>query len=602
MSTITSETLKKLSGSKYEQEQLRRDLTEIARRECESMRVYEPLPYQEEFHRCDAQQCLVQKGNRTGATLSLMVEIARAVMGQDPHGKYPKEDGKAVILVYGEKHVGRVVYNGLFKSGHFRGFRLIRDLETKLWRTYRPWSADEGGDLERYEESVPHGPLIPKRYIKGKIAWEKYSERVFSLIRFTSGWELYGANSAGDPGQFQGMSINLYAIDEDLATKGWYEEALGRVIDVNGLIRWTALPHAKNDDMMELIALAEKEKANKKPAAVIIRASIMDNRFISQEKREETLRSWASQGEDVYRKRVHGDLSMTSVLMYPTFHRRLHDVMNLETVVEDRKLLAASDGAIPKEWTAQRVLAARNGEPPDDWTRYVSIDPGYNICAIMFLAVPPPEQYGECVFLYDECYLHEVHSWHFGEAMQAKCASNTYEAFIMDFHGGRLRGIASGDVPIEKYTEALKQRGIRSETTGYSFTPGCDDRRFREEVMRNHLVVNRNGRSTLMVVAARCPSFVQEMEKFRKKTIRQRNKDIPIDEGDRRAGTHAIEAVEQAIANGLAYVKPRSKALDLAAFDTRFNWAARQQARIEKGRRAFSGGGNSITLGPLGVH
>jgi hypothetical protein len=595
------EVVQRLSRSTYEHEQLRRDLREQARRECEPLRVYEPLPYQEEFHSSTTQQVLVQKGNRTGASLALLVELARALTGTDPHNKYPKTDGKAVIVVYGENHVGRVVFNGLFKAGHFKGFRLIKDLATSKWRTYRPWPAAEGGDLEREDESVPHGPLIPKRCIEGSPAWVKKNERVFSLIRFTSGWELYAANSAGDPGQFQGMSINFYAIDEDLATSGWYEEALGRISDVGGLLRWTAVPHARNDEMMQLIELAEKEVGKPKPLAKVIRASILDNRFLDKEKRDGIVQSWRSMGEDVYRKRVMGDISISSVLMYPTFNRRTHDVMNVPTLAEDQVALQENKGIAPAGWDARRILAARMGNPPDDWTRYVSIDPGYNVCAIAFLTVPPPEL-GEQVFVYDLCYLHEANSHSFGEAMAERCADGVYESFIMDFHGGKLRSIASGDVPIEKYREALQKRNVQSERTGFGFYPGCDDRKLREEAMRTVLAAQReSGLPKLMLVVGKCQSLAYEIEKFRKKTVRQRGKDIPIDEGDRRAGTHAIEAVEQAIANNLTYVRPRRKSVNHSWLDDALTWGQKQEERFNRGQRLLNGGGY-VSLGPNGAN
>ena len=591
----SQQLVNELLGNQFEQKQLESDLAELALRDCEAINLYEPLSYQRQFHESKVQQCLVQKGNRTGATLSLMVELARAVTGQDPFHKYPKEDGKAVIVVYGEKHVGRVVFNGLFRSGHFKGFRLIRDLNTGAWRAYRPWPVKDGGDLERFEESRPHGPLIPKRYIDGRISWLKRSERIFSMIRFTTGWELYAANSAGDPGQFQGMSINLYGIDEDLATSGWYEEALGRLTDVGGLLRWTALPHAKNDEMMKLIELAEKEVDKPKPDAIVIRASIFDNKFLDPEKRDSIVASWRSMGEDVYRKRVHGELDMASTLMYPTFNRRTHDVMYSPTLAEDQEELRRTDGVIHDKWDAPRILAARMGEPPDDWTRYASCDPGYNTFAIEFLAVPPPEL-GEYVFVYDECYLHEAFSWHFGEAMRERCEGKVIQAFYMDFHGGKLRSLGSGQVPIEEYREALKVRGVRSEATDHSFWPGCDDVKYREEVMREHLAVQRHGRPKLMIVAGKCPAFASEMEKFRKKTIRQRGKDLPTDEGDRRAGTHAIEAVEQSIAAGLPYVKPRPKAVHDFLKKPRLSF----EQRCAAGQRAFAGR-SYISLGPQGV-
>jgi hypothetical protein len=597
--------VRKLAGkSTFARDEARRVLAEKIERAGESLRLYEPLPYQEAFHSCTAQQCLVQKGNRTGASLSLMVELARAVTGNDPYNKYPKKDGKAAILVYGENHVGRVVYNGLFRTGHFKGFRLIKDLQTGMMRAYHPWPMADGGDLERADESIPHGPLIPKRYIDGKIAWTKRAERVFSVIRFTTGWELYAANSAGDPGQFQGLSIDFYGIDEDMANYGWYEEAQGRVSDVNGKIRWTALPHAKNDDMMKLVDFAEREsersaKENVAPEAVIIRASIYDNKFMSPDYRDKILRGWKSMGDDVYRKRAHGEMDLLSTLMYPTFNRRTHDVMLSPTLVEDQETLRRQEGIYPAEWTAARILAARNGDPPPDWTRYVSIDPGYNILAIEFLCVPPPEL-GQQIFVYDECYIHEANHVTFGEAMRERCGDNVFEQFIFDFHGGKLRGAAGGEWPIHLYQGELQKHGIRSETTDSGFFPGCDDRKQREEVMRTILGRDRHDQPGLMVVAGKCPSFVTEMEKFRKKTIKQRGKDIPIDEGDRRAGTHAIEAIEMAVALGLEYVKPRRRHVNSSWLDDALTWGDRQRERSERGQRLLHGQ-NTISLGPTGV-
>lgn len=584
--------------------ELRKDLEEMNDRANESLRLYEPLAYQKEFHACTAQQCLVQKGNRTGATLSLMVELARAVTGTDPHGKYPKRDGKAAILVYGENHVGRVVYNGLFRTGHFKGFRLIKDLETKRLRAYRPWPATDGGDLERAVESVPHTPLVPKRYIDGKIAWTKRAERVFSVIRFTTGWELYAANSAGDPGQFQGLSIDFYGIDEDMANYGWYEEAQGRISDVNGKIRWTALPHAKNDDMMKMVDFAEREaersvKENKPPEAVIIRASIFDNKFMAPEYRDSVLRGWKSMGEDVYRKRAHGEMDILSTLMYPTFNRRTHDVMQSPTLAEDQDTLRKLEGVHPASWSASRILAARMGEPPDDWTRYVSIDPGYNILAIAFLCVPPPEL-GEQIFVYDECYIHEANHVSFGDAMRERCTDKVFEKFFVDMHGGKLRGTAGGEWPIHLYQGELKKHRVSSESTGDGFFPGCDDRKYREEVMRTSLAIDRDGQPKLMVVAGKCPSFVSEMERFRKKTVKQRGKDIPIDEGDRRAGTHSIDAVEQALGVGLDYVKPRRKTVNHSWLNDALAWGDRQRERSERGQRMLNGS-QTISLGSIGV-
>ncbi len=564
--------------TEWEKKQHRRLLAEKMRRECETLRLYEPLPFQDAFHRCTCQQALIQKGNRVGGTIALMVEVARAFTGTDPYNKYPKTGVQIVMLGYGEKHIGRVFYNKLFRPGIFR---IIKDLQTDRWRVYRPWPAEHGGDLQRVDESLKAPPLIPERFIQGKIAWEKRSERVFSIVRSTTDSEIHATNSAGDPGQAQGFSVNLYAIDEDLATSGWYEEAIGRVADCGGFIRWSALPHAKNDDLMQMVEFAEKEAEKPNPAAVIIRASIFDNKYLPKASVDQSVEAWKSKGEDVYRKRALGEININSTLMYPTFNRRVHDVMNVsETSTK-----------------AQRLLAERMGEPPDDWTRYVSIDPGFTVLAIEFIAVPPPEL-GNQVFLYDECYIRDapVPTEACADALQMKMADKVIEALIFDMHGGRLRSIATGEVPYQKYGEAITARGLKPASGGI-FRHGCDDVARREEDMRTMLAIQRNSQPRFMVCVGKCPSFCSEMEKFKKKTVKQWGKEIAIDKGDRRVNTHAIEAVEQALGIDLPYIKPRKTSL-VGGFVNHFKeWGDRMRRR-DQGQE---GGSQHISLGPIGV-
>lgn len=565
--------------SEFDKQAHKRLLAEKLRRECEALRMYEPLPHQVAFHQSTIQTLVMQKGNQVGGTLAGAVEVARALTGQDPFNKYPKTDGIVACLGYGEKHIGKTFYPKLFKSG---AFDIIKDLDTGRWRTYRPWAAAEGGDLERDAEKKPAPPLIPQRFIK-EIAWEKRSERIFSVVRLTTGWELWAFNSAGDPGQAQGFQCKLYWVDEDLATSGWISEILFRLLKARGYLRWTALPHGKNDEMLKLLDEAEKQNEQSNPTVKVLKVTTYENKYIGKETLDDTVRTAKALGEDVYRQRILGDLNLNSTLMYPTFNRRLHDVMN---VTENST-------------KAQQILAERMGEPPDDWTRYTSIDPGYNTCAIEFLAVPPPEL-GDQIFLYDECYLKEATSYHFGEAMQLKCHATQYEAFFLDYHGGHLRGIGSGDVPIDKYREALEERRIRSESTGSGFRSGMDDRKRREEAMRTYLSLHRGGYPRLMIVAGKCPSFVWEMERFRKKIVRQWGKDVPIDEGERRVNTHAIEAVEQAIAVDLPYVKPRNHAIKSSIVERLTAW--RDKLRAQKRQPQLLVGAGHISLGPIGVN
>lgn len=566
--------------TQYAENEYRNAVREQLAREREALRLYEPMPFQDAFHRCTASQAIIQKGNRAGGTSCGMVEVARAITGQDPYNKYPKENGRALVLGYGEKHVGRVFHRFLFRPGVFD---IIRDEKTRKWRTYRPWYAS---DVARANEKKPAPPLIPKRFIKS-ISWEKKAEHIFSMVSFINGWELHALNSAGDASQAQGFPVDLYAIDEDLATGGWLEEARGRIADgttgQGGYLRWTALPHARNNELLSLLDFAEQEEGKPDPAAVVFRASILDNRYLNQEKVEKVVAGWRSQGEDVYRKRVMGEIVMDSVLMYPTYNRRIHCAIRREGEVESE---------------VQRIMRERQGEPPDNWTRYMVVDPGHTVCAVLFAAVPPPEL-GRQRVIYQEAYLRNATATDFGEALDAYARDKVFEKFIIDMHGASISSISDGVRPLERYTDELVKRNLKCEQFGTNFVAGCDRIGLREEALRNWLAIERDGQPTLIVVNERCPNLCMEMERFKKKTTRINGVDVPLDEGNRRANTHAVECCEYLAADGLEYVIPRSHAIQPAWVDV----VLARDAKRESARRHVGAlfGSSHINLGPQGA-
>lgn len=225
-----------------------------------ALKLYEPMPFQNEFHMSQERQVVIQKANRAGGTLALCVEVARAVTGTDPLAKYPKDNGIAVVLGYNERH-SCIFHRYLFEPAPFAG------------------AADA---------------LIPKSHVKS-IAWRNRQERVFSRVAFTNGWQLIAVNSAGEHHQLAGFDANLIAIDEDLACSGWYEEALGRLATRDGLLRWVSSPNSTADF------------AQCRATAKVIRASLLDNRFLDHQVIERCADHWKSRGDDVYRRRVLGE-------------------------------------------------------------------------------------------------------------------------------------------------------------------------------------------------------------------------------------------------------------------------------------------------------
>ena len=121
--------------SNKEREWSRRILAEVARRETEALRLYRPMATQQAFHESHANERIFYGGNQVGKTLAAAVEVARAITGCDPYGKYPKTDGICYAVGKDGRHIGRVLYKKLFKPG---AFQIIKDLETGKWRSALP--------------------------------------------------------------------------------------------------------------------------------------------------------------------------------------------------------------------------------------------------------------------------------------------------------------------------------------------------------------------------------------------------------------------------------------------------------------------------------
>ena len=72
---------------------------------------------QERFHQSHASERLVIGGNRSGKSCCSFVELARAMTGQDPYNKYPKENGIAMCVGRNWQHIAAVMHRYLVASG-----------------------------------------------------------------------------------------------------------------------------------------------------------------------------------------------------------------------------------------------------------------------------------------------------------------------------------------------------------------------------------------------------------------------------------------------------------------------------------------------------
>lgn len=566
-------------------------VAERATRKVEALKLYEPTPFQQRFHECLLKERLIQAGNQVGKSLAAFAEDARAVTGQDPYNKYPKENGILAIVGLDQEHIGKVVHKYLFKPG---AFQIIRDKWTKQWRVYKPWDVV---DSTRAEEARPAPPLIPHRFIRGGyskgIAWDQKKSGIFSQVDLINGWVIYAFSSKGEPAA--GFQADLVHIDEDIARPDWYDEMIARLTMRRGRLIWSALPLSKNDALVNLVDRCAKDKikeANEaaddtipaekkfKSSTEVFRATIWDNPFMPDEERERNVSRWKATSDDEYRKRALGHLVTDSYLMYPTFDVGIHEA---ET---DR------DGA----HEVQKVLAARKGVPPEDWCRYATTDPGHTVCASLFFAVPPPAL-GDFVICYDESYIERCDAVMFGEEFSKKTHEQTFEEFIIDAHGGRLREIGGGETPKQRYANQLRERGIASVRTGHDFRGGSDDVKGRETILREWLSIRRDGTPKLLVVTKKCPNLCFEMSRFKKKVSAL---GIVTDDGDRRRYSHAVEALEYMVAHGAPYRKPPNRVRSEP-------WIVRYLRERDLRRAASSAKGYGlapaahISLGPQGV-
>jgi hypothetical protein len=405
---------------------------EIAQRRIEALNLYVPQPAQEAFHKCDAPECMLMGGNRGGKSLAAFVEMARAVQGKDPYDKYPKRDGVLAVIGYKAFHVGAVIYPYLFKAG---AFKIIRDEETDLWRVYRPWVPQ---DAARKKEAKPAPPLIPNRMIE-KIVWKDRAKNIFTSVYLKTGWEIKAFSSRSKPDQ--GYQATICAIDEDILDPAWYEESKGRLIDRNGRLIWSALPHDENDCIARFVERAETqqesyERGGDKPTSVVYRISMEENPYLPEEAKKAAVAGWKSMGDDVYRKRALGELVTDSVLMYPMWRQSIHSIDYYKGQL----------GGEPDQYLKTRQI-------PSTWCRRLAVDPGHDTCAALMIATPPSASWS---LVYGEIYIHQCTAKMIAQALEKWTKGIWFQSFVIDAHGGNLTSMDTGISPREAYEREMK--------------------------------------------------------------------------------------------------------------------------------------------------
>ena len=455
----------------------------------------------------------------SGKTLVSAVEVARAVLGKDPHGKYPKA-GELYIVGYDYDHHGITTFPKLFKPG---AFKAIRDRRTGDIRAYRPWDAD---DVARKAEAVKAEPLIPWRYVE-EISWYKKTAEQPDIIRLTTGWVIRFYSGEGLPPQ--GSTPDLVWIDEEIRVQTWYTEMSARVVDNNGKIIWSAAPQAGTDQLLELHEQAEATAGDPERIVEEYEFLLSDNPHLDEKAKRDLEASITDENERLVR--IGGQFLSNRLKIYGEFSLAIHGV----------------------EWFPV----------PDHWTRYAVIDPGHQICAVLFAAVPPPHEAatpGE-VYLYDELYIPKADAAKFAAGMAGKTAGHVFEAFLCDRHGAAASSAGTGKSVAAHYSEALAAQGVRSRLTGTGFLWGSDDETSGIESVRAYLRIGPSGRPKLRVMCERAatgglvcklPNFKYEIDRFKNKKIDDQVTDVP----NRKGRCHLMDDLRYLCAFGPKYVTP----------------------------------------------
>jgi hypothetical protein len=469
-------------------------LAELRRRKYEALRLYKPLAHLEPFHASKTHERILRSGVRGGKSLAAAAEFARCVTEQDPHGKYPVgRGGIAVIVGYDQDHIGKTIYPMLFEPG---AFQIIRDGGDGPWRTFNP---DDRWDAEHKHLAIPAPPLIPKRFVKHN-AWVTKGENVFSVVRLHNGWEIWGYSSHAKPPQ--GFRADYYWVDEDIDDPSWVEEALARISDGKaggGRLTWSARPHSRTVALLRMsqrAALQARERPDN-PDIVEWKFDRRLNPHIDKEAMDRLSRALRFQGEDAQKMMDFGEYTIDEWKMFPELNRNVHEVP-----------LSAPELA--------------TGSLPKSWTRFAVIDPGVQVCAVLFAAVPPPS-FGEFVYLEDELYIQNATDRLLGEGMKTKTAGKRYYAWIIDKQGSRARWV-SGRTIAQQYSETFEEYGLRSDRTGFGFFPSCTDKTRRVAEVHRWMAVRDDGLPKLRIVEGRLPNFWAEAETYHRK--RQRD---PLD-------------------------------------------------------------------------
>lgn len=534
-------------------EKIKRVALELQGRVQEAVDLFEPLPVQADFLSDPVREKLFCANNQAGKTMSSAVELALAFMGRHP--RLPERDGKAWVIALDGNAIGDVWYKKLFCEGST--FRIIRDKDTLEWRTYKWWL-----DEDRFAESKWAPPLIPERYIRS-IAWENKAAHIPAVVTSTTGWEFRFLSSKGEPER--GVQLDIVAMDEECANPLWYSEAMARLLIKRGFFIWSVTPQVGTRKFYDLYYEAKQQEDKENPRIKIFHMELDDNPYMKPEAKAD-FKEQMKDDELQYLARVKGLPALHGLQVLPEFGLR-------------------------------KELASKRWFPiPQNWTRYAFIDPGFQLCAVLFAAVPPPEDgrgpktgeiRGDFVYLYDELYVKHCTAVMLAKLMRDKTAGQIIQDFIVDYQGGRARNAIDGRRIVTGYSVAFAEQKVSSVVSGTGFTHAIPDIEAGVEALHEMLRVRDDGTTKLRYFPDKVPNFAWEAENWHNKPKPKKKSRL---EPEDRGRVHQVSNCRYMALYKPKWVQPEQRREGSVAYQA-------FQAKMKR-RRELTGGRTRINCGP----
>jgi hypothetical protein len=428
----------------------------ILARQYEGLVLYESLPLADEFHRCNAMWRIAEGSNRASKTLSAIVELLRAVTGQDPYRKYQATNGRAIVVgLKLELEIARI-WRTMSQPG---AFKIIRDEHTGRWRSVR-YDRSDPRKLQAYDEAhrgqwrdAP--PLLPPRLVK-HITWEKTG--VPRRVELLNGWLITFISAKADPEQ--GEHYHIALIEEESENPEVFKEIhrgltrLDEPVEQRPKGIWAATAQVANPDLTELRTKAEADPESDFCRRFVF--TIDDNPYVPADAKREFFDGLS----DEERQTRYYGVPVSQV-------RRVYSAYRPQGNAID----GSGHGCEPFD------------VDPKLYCRYVIIDPGSTRCAVLFAAIDPNEQF---LTFYDGGALAPSTPKRVGELIKAREHGMRFEAAIMDgTRGWETLDARTKTTVAKEYSEEFKAQGIAFRQYGpmCGFFPATNNLDARTQAM-----------------------------------------------------------------------------------------------------------------------